>query len=112
MRALLADLSARWRSSVGSILDRSGDLCTRLWCWCFAARERLAPSPVDLTPAAADRILSGVMARISDAATVQYQPTAIDRACASLAKEGLVVRTIQPDGSCHASILPRPVGRA
>lgn len=110
MRAVLADPSARLRSLVSSILDRSGDLCTRFGCWCFAARERISPSPVDLTPAAADRILTGVMARIAEPVT--FQPTAVDRACASLAEDGLVVRVVSPDGYCHARILSRPTGRA
>lgn len=65
MRALLADPSARWRSLVGSILDRSGDLCVRLGGACFAARERVDPIARELTPAAADRIFANVMARIA-----------------------------------------------
>ncbi len=85
MRALLADPSDRLRSWMGSILDRSGDLCHRLGGWCWATRERLDPTPGDLTPAAADRILAGVMVRIAAASVPPFVPTAFERGCAEVA---------------------------
>lgn len=80
MRALLADLSARWWSQIGSLLDLCGDLCARLGCWCFDARQQIDPVPVE--PEITDRILVNVMARI---APPEFEPSVYDIAAANLA---------------------------
>jgi hypothetical protein len=112
MHALLAALHARWRSWVGAILDRCEDLCVRAAHVCFTARQRITPTPSELTPELAEHIWTSVKARIEAEHYQPFQPTHADLICASLAEQGLVVRTIGSDGWCRARILAQPEGRS
>lgn len=92
MSALLAEPSARLRSMVGSILDRSGDLCLRTASTLFGWRERIDPVGDALTPADTDRICAGVRARLQAEAAPRVD------AC-----EHIVITC---DGQAHGALPP------
>lgn len=80
---------------LAQFLDAIGDAGFRLSARCFVLRERVAPTPSQLEPETADRILAGVMARIAAEplaappalVTPRFQPSANDRAAASIAQD-------------------------
>jgi hypothetical protein len=82
MSRLRAVLSASWRSCARRTLDRTAGLCLSASLRLMALRERVAPTGAELTPERADRILTGVLARI---AQPTFHPSQDDNAAASLA---------------------------
>jgi hypothetical protein len=105
MRLLPAEVSARWRSRVGSILDRFGSVCLRVGDACLDLREAINPQPSDLTPARADAILENVMARIEPPVPT-FRPSATDIAGATLAAGIVATVWTQRDreGRLHVAV--------
>jgi hypothetical protein len=103
MRALLAEVSVRWRSRVGAILDHGVELCFSAGHRLLSLRERIDPTDADLTRARADRILTGVIAGIQTPPL--FHPSDLDLAAAGLASE--IQRTVwvsrHPLGVCCAA---------
>jgi hypothetical protein len=71
---------------MGTILDRSGNLCLRLSGWCFSTREAIDPifdDPANIPTD--DRILAGVLARLTPPSAA-FQPSQDDQHAALLAQ--------------------------
>jgi hypothetical protein len=81
MRVLPAVRSARWRSGVGALLDRSADACLGLAVRCMALRDRVCPDQAPSVPDP-DAILGGILARLQPPA---FTPSRAERTAAAIA---------------------------